>query len=326
MTDNGTTQREKSLMNICAALVTDAQATELVQPTEGAFDHPAGFAQAAAMRPTFACQSPGDAQSAQPTLMRTAAISPIALHHLRPLSRPTGFAAQRRNRQHQGLQLAAIMHVGGGDLSAQWNASGIGAKMMFAARFAAVGRVRPRLKPPKTARTLLESTTARDQSIRSVTCSRRSNSRWSFSQTPAFCQSRSRRQQVMPLPQPISKGRSRQAIPVLSTKRIPVSAARSETGLRPGYFLRRVRLGSNGWMIVHNESSINGFAMPSLLQNRSKKYNSFCYTVLIFFLLLIPLPGRPKRLRLRRRLRLRPEHEPPIQTPRNRARHGSLRR
>jgi hypothetical protein len=36
------------LVNICAAFVTDAQAAELVQPTQGAFDHPAGFAQTAA--------------------------------------------------------------------------------------------------------------------------------------------------------------------------------------------------------------------------------------------------------------------------------------
>ena len=62
---------------------------------------------------------------------------------------------------------------------------------------------------------------------------------------------------------------------------MPVRAARSETGLRPGYFLRRVRFGSKGWMIAHNESSINRFAMPSLLQNWSKEYNSFCYTLLI---------------------------------------------
>lgn len=231
------------------------------------------------MRPAFARQSAGDPQGAQPTTMGTATISAISLHDLGPLPRATGFAAQCWNRQHQGLQLAAVMHIGGGDLDAQRKSLGIGAKMMLAARFAAVRRVWPRLKPPKTARTWLESTTARDQSIRSATCKRRNNSRWSFSQTPACCQSRRRRQQVMPLPQPISKGRSRQAMPVLSTKRIPVSAARSEIRLRPGYFLRRVRVGSKGWITDHSESSMSGFAIPSFLQNWSKKYNSFCYTV-----------------------------------------------
>jgi len=268
-------------MNIRTPFVTDAQPPELMQPTQGAFHDPTGFAQAAAMRPTDARQSAGDSQPAQPTMMGTAAVSPVALHDLRPLTRATGFAAQRWNRQHQGLQLPAVMHVGGGDLGTQRKSLGIGAKMMLAARFAAVGRVRPRLKPPKTARTLLESTTARDQSMRAATCNRRNNSRWSFSQTPAFCQSRSRRQQVMPLPHPISKGRSRQAIPVLSTKRIPVSAARSEIALRPGNFRRRVRVGSKGWITDHNESSMSGFAIPSFLQNWSKKYNPFCYTVLV---------------------------------------------
>ena len=268
-------------MNIRTPFVTDAQPPELMQPTQGAFHDPTGFTQAAAMRPALARQAPGDAPAAQPTTMGATAISPVALHDLRPLTRATGFATQRGNRQHQGLQLATVMHIGGSDLGTQRNALGIGAKMMFAARFAAVGRVRPRLQPPKTARTLLESTTARDQSIRSATWRRRNNSRWSFSHTPACCQSRSRRQQVMPLPQPISKGRSRQAIPVLSTKRIPVSAARSEIGLRPGNFRRRVRVGSKGWITDHNESSMSGFAIPSFLQNWSKKYNSFCYTVLL---------------------------------------------
>lgn len=145
MTNNSATQCEESLVNVGPAFVTNAQAAELMQPTQGAFHHPAGFAQTAAVGPARARQSPGDAQGAQPTLMRAAAISPIALHDFGPLPRPTGFAAQCWNRQHQRLQLAAVMHVGGGDLRTQRNALGIGAKMMFAARFAAVGRVWPRL-------------------------------------------------------------------------------------------------------------------------------------------------------------------------------------
>jgi len=279
MTNKGTTQGEKGLMDFGTAFVTNAQAAELMQPTEGAFDHPTGFAQPTAMRPAFACQPSGNSQAVQPTLMRTAAISPIPLHDLRALTRSAGFAAQRWDGQDQGLQLAAVMHIGRRDLDAQRNALGIGAKMMFAARFAAVGRVWSRLKPPKTARTLLESTMARDQSSRSARCKRPNNSRCSFSHTPAFCNSRSRRQQVMPLPQPNSNGRSRQAIPLLSTKSIPVNAARSEIGLRPGYLFRRTFFGSNGWMISHNESSINGFAILSFLQRWSKKYSSFCYTL-----------------------------------------------
>lgn len=278
MTDNGTTQREKSLVNIIASFIANAQAAKLVQPAQRALDDPARFAQAAAMGPPFTGQPVGNALAAQPVMVCGAAIGAVSLHQVRPLTGAAWFAAHWWDRHQQRLELTTVMDVGCSHLDAQRNALGIGEKMMFAARFAAVGRVRPRLEPPKTARTLLESTTARDQSIRSALCSRRSSSRWSFSHTPAFCQSRKRRQQVMPLPQPISKGKSRQAMPVLSTNRIPVNAARSGMDLRPGYFTRRVLLGSNGSITVHSDSSSSAFGIHSLLQKWSNLYNSYFVT------------------------------------------------
>jgi hypothetical protein len=50
----------------------------------------------------------------------------------------------------------------------------------------------------------------------------------------------SRRQQLMPEPQPISSGRYSQGMPVFSTNRMPLRACRWLIGLRPGY---RRRLG-----------------------------------------------------------------------------------
>jgi hypothetical protein len=44
----------------------------------------------------------------------------------------------------------------------------------------------------------------------------------------------------MPEPQPISTGSAAQGIPVFNTKIMPVNAARSEIGFRPGYRYRRV--------------------------------------------------------------------------------------
>jgi hypothetical protein len=83
------------------------------------------------------------------------------------------------------------------------------------------------------ARTLKESALARVQStaasspsqFRSVSCSRR--------QTPAFCQSRKRRQQVAPLPHPSSLGNSRHGHPVRRTKTMPPRAAQSGIRGRP---------------------------------------------------------------------------------------------
>jgi hypothetical protein len=57
--------------------------------------------------------------------------------------------------------------------------------------------------------------------------------RCSRSQIPALCQSRRRRQQVMPLPQPISRGSCSHGMPVESTNRVPVSTARLGMRGRP---------------------------------------------------------------------------------------------
>jgi hypothetical protein len=55
----------------------------------------------------------------------------------------------------------------------------------------------------------------------------------SLRQTPAWYQSRSLRQHAILLPHPISAGKYSQGMPVFSTNRTPVSAARSDTRGRP---------------------------------------------------------------------------------------------
>ena len=184
MADDGAAECQERLMDVGATFVAYAQAAELVQPTERAFHHPSCFPQATAMRCSAAGQLVGNPALLQPAMVRGTAVGAIPLHGIRSLPRATDLAAERRNGRHERLQLAAVMHVGRRQLDAQRQPLGIGAKMMFAARFASVGRVWSRLKPPKTARTLLESTTARDQSIRSAACNRQSSSWWSFFQTP----------------------------------------------------------------------------------------------------------------------------------------------
>ena len=275
MTYQSTAESEEGFMDIRSSFIANAQSAKLVQPTERTFDDPTRFAQATAVRRALPNQQVANASALQPATVSAVAIGPISLHQGGSLTRPASLAGDCRNGQQQGFKGLAIVHVGTGQLCTERNALGIGAKMMLTARFAAIRRVATRLEPPKTARTLLESTTARDQSIRSAACNRRSSSLWSFCQTPAFCQSRSRRQQVMPLPHPNSCGKSSQPIPVFSTKRIPVRAARLLRGLRPGYFCLRAFTGISGWMISHNESSINGFAIPRISPIRFEKYSHF---------------------------------------------------
>lgn len=89
-------------------------------------------------------------------------------------------------------------------------------------RFAAVGGIRPGRLAPLCAGMLLASTRARSQSSWSAAPIRSSSTWCRASQTPAVCQSRSRRPQVMPLPPPSSCGNSSQGMLVRSTKGMPV--------------------------------------------------------------------------------------------------------
>jgi hypothetical protein len=110
--------------------------------------------------------------------------------------------------------------------------------MPFRAIFAAIRGIRSGARPPKMARTEQLSKATFDQSISSATPSSSSRACQIFSQTPAFCQSRNRRQHVMPEPQPSSCGKYSHWQPVRSTNRMPVRAARSGIGGRPPLAVR----------------------------------------------------------------------------------------
>ena len=81
--------------------------------------------------------------------------------------------------------------------------------------------------------------------------------------TPALCQSLRRLQQLMPDPQPISGGRYSQGMPVLSTNRIPVKAARSPNRGRPRLLRLRLGLGNSGCTTSQSSSGTNGLAITS---------------------------------------------------------------
>jgi hypothetical protein len=123
----------------------------------------------------------------------------------------------------------------------------------FAARLGPIRGVRPGVVPPKTARTLAESITARSKLIAPRFPSTVSNKTCSFGQTSSRVHSLKRRQHVLPLPQFISLGKACQGIPVLRTKITPASAWRSDTRGRPPLG-EGLNFGSNGSMCFHSLS------------------------------------------------------------------------
>ena len=125
------------------------------------------------------------------------------------------------------------MTVRSGQLDCQGNAMTIANQVALTATLSPICRIWPSQPPPKTARTEQLSTTARDQSIRPSRESQSSNAKWIKSQIPSCCQSRNRRQQVMPEPQPSAFGSIRQGIPLRSTKIMPARQARSVRRGRP---------------------------------------------------------------------------------------------
>lgn len=234
-----------------------------MQPGEGPLDDPPEDAEAAAVWAARPRDDGDDALGLEARVARRRPVGPIALDHARFPARTSGAAAHGRQRRHQGLELGHIVHIGRRDLCDQRNAARVGDEVVFRALLTAIGWVRSSFFPPRNARTEALSMTVHRwssrprcrSSARSASCSRR--------QTPARCQRTSRRQQVLPDPQPISRGSICHGTPDRNTYKIPVNTARSGTRARPCRCPRRRRgCGIKGASRAHNASSTSGRAMP----------------------------------------------------------------
>lgn len=269
-------------MNIATAFISLPKTFELMKPRQTSFNNPASFAQSAAVFGVAFCQQRNYSQFPQHFSQQFTMVGTITLKSIRSLLRTAGLTTNRWNGIYQRQCLCNIMPIGSSEYMSQRDAVCIGNQVMLGTRFTPICGVGPGFLPPKTALIEDESTIALEKSI---WLALRSSARriWCIlSQTPAFCQSRNRRQQVMPLPQPISCGKYSQPMPVLSTNRIPVSAARSETGLRPGYRNLRLRFGIIGSISDHNCSANIGLAMSILHKIRLLMTSAICVKKLSF--------------------------------------------
>jgi hypothetical protein len=128
-------------------------------------------------------------------------------------------------------------------------------EVVLGADFPSVGRIATRLGPPFGAATAEPSSATRSHCTRSSRWSASSNARQTLGHTPACCQATSRRQHVVPEPQPSSRGSSLHGTACRNTNSIPVRAARSSTrGRPPRRFPRRLCFGKCGAIIAHNSS------------------------------------------------------------------------
>jgi hypothetical protein len=255
-----------------------------MQPRICALDNPPRGTQAATMFGTATGDHRDDTALLQGSAMRVGIVSTIALQDLGLTLRAPYLASYRRNAVNQRNELSDIVIVGGRQDRIQRNALRICDEVVLAARTTAIGWVRSSFFPAPTARTEELSTTAREKSNRSAPRSFASNTSCNRRQTPRRCQCFSRRQQVMPEPQPISLGNISQGIPDFRTNRIPVSTRLLHSGFRPVYRLRRRFLGTSGSISAHKSSSMSGcdifspwgHAMPHRTNITKKVQESFC--------------------------------------------------
>ncbi len=261
-------------MDVRAAFIPHAETAELMQPGQSAFDHPTVDTESASVRDAAARQHRFDAQLHERITMRIRMIRPIALYAIRTPTGAPALTGDGRDRVNQRQKLGHVVPVRAGKYRGERNTVRIGDDVVLRAVFPAIRRVGAGLRPPKTARTEALSTTARDQSILSASRNRLSNTWWTSCQTPASCHSCSRRQQVMPHPQPISCGRSSHGMPVLSTNKMPVNVRRRSIGFRPPLG-RGLGGGRQGSMSSQSSSVSSGLAIGSSSMT-TKESRSLC--------------------------------------------------
>jgi hypothetical protein len=195
--------------------------------------------------------------------------APVTLEDVRAAAGPAAPAADRGQGGDERIELGDVVDVGRRYLGDERDAARVGDEVMLGARLAAIGWVRSSFFPPRTARTDELSTTVHRWSSRPRRRSSASSASCNRCQTPVRCHRTSRRQQVLPEPQPICRGSICHGMPERRTNKMPVTMARSGIGFRPCRCPRRTRRGGiNGANRAQIASSINVCDMPDRTKPR----------------------------------------------------------
>ena len=195
-------------MDVIAFVVANAEPALIEQPVECGFHDVAVLAESTAVR----CVALGDEwQNATSTQrfsnLLLCVVRSIRQQHVGTTSpSPAVRLLDGRNRVHEFDRHLRVVNIGRGVGDGQRRAGAIGDQVTLCAVLAPIGGIGPSLCPPKSARVEQLSMAATAQSMPSARPSSSSRTRQIFFHTPAACQSRRRRQQVMPDPQPISCG------------------------------------------------------------------------------------------------------------------------
>src|SRR5215211_1659916 len=255
---------EERLVDVRPPLIAHRQPAILAQPRQRTLHHPPVPSQLLARVDPTAGDAWGYIPPPQGLPAAGEVVGFVGVQLLRALARPSGFPTRplgRLDAIHGLLQNLRVMDVCGAENYCERDTSSVCHNMALRVRLSLICRIRAGSLTPLLAGTLAESKEALSQSMRSASPRRSKSARCSSSHTPASCQSRKRRQQVDPDPQPISWGSISQGMPLLRTKTMPVRAARSSMRGLPPLGLGGSS-GNSGFMISQSSSDTSSLLMP----------------------------------------------------------------
>ena len=148
--DQTAAELQKGFMNVRPALESDSQPAKLMQPRDGSFHDPAGYAQSAAVFGATPSDLSANTLLCQSLAMRVGIVGSISLHQVRFALGRSDLACHRRNVLDQGQQLGDIMVIGGCENGSQRNTLRIREEVVFATRTTAIGWVRSSFFPRAT--------------------------------------------------------------------------------------------------------------------------------------------------------------------------------
>ena len=215
--DERCSQRREGEMDVGSSLVADGEAAELGEPSQGALDDPPVSPQTLAALDAAAGDAVLDATAGESLTTAAMIVGLVGMQPGGAFPRSCPALADRRDSIHDRLQHPAVVDVGPRQLQRKGDGLRIGEDVALRARLAAIGWVRTRRWSPFFAAMEALSREARLKSMPFWRPSRSSSICCRQPHTPAFCQSRRRRQQVMPEPQPISRGSNYHGVPERNT-------------------------------------------------------------------------------------------------------------
>jgi hypothetical protein len=254
--DVGAGEGEHGFVDVGAAGVSAGEVAVGVQPGDRSLDHPAVASETGPVAGVAFGDVGCDPAFSQFAAVVLGIVGPVGVN---AAWTELAVTACRWHAIHELEELRDVVAVGARQCDRERDAFPVDDYVVLAARTRAIDRRGAGLLAPPLARTCELSTTARDQSISPASCNSSSRTWCKRCQTPASFHSCKRRQQVMPDPQPISWGKCSHGMPVFSTNRIPVNAARSGTLGRP--VTCGARTGKTGSIRAHNSSLNSSLAM-----------------------------------------------------------------